>query len=63
MRAEDPDGLAVAAAAIRNKIGSYGRIPRENDRLFLDTYYTALRKRLEQDLLFGKRKADKHAVG
>lgn len=63
LRAEDPDGLAVAAAAIRNKIGSYGRIPRENDRLFLDTYYTALRKRLEQDLLFGKRKADKHAVG
>lgn len=62
LRAEDPDGLAVAAASIRQKIGETGRAGRrENDRVFLDSYYTALRQRLEQDLLFGKRKADKHA--
>ena len=59
LRSEDLQGMSAAAAAIRRKIGDRGR---ENDRLFLDAYYTALRQRLEQDLLFGKRKADKHAT-
>lgn len=59
LRADEPDQLTIAAAAIRRKIGAPDH---GNDREFLDAYYAALRTRLERELLFGKRQADKHAA-
>jgi hypothetical protein len=46
------------AKRIRAKIGwTEGRD--ETDRAFLDAYYTALRRKLEAGLLFGRRRKDK----
>jgi hypothetical protein len=48
---------ADVARRIRDKIGWTGHEP---DLEFLRAYYAALRRRLEQRLLFGRRKKDKH---
>jgi uncharacterized RDD family membrane protein YckC len=49
----------AVAEQIRAKIGWAKRL-NESDKEFLNAYYTSLRRRLEQRLLFGKRKLDKH---
>lgn len=50
---------AKVATRIRGKI-AWQRQPGESDRAFLEAYYAALRRRLEQRMLFGERKADKY---
>ncbi len=58
LRDNRPAALAEVAEAICRKIGwSSGR---GDERAFLDAYYTQLRARLETELRFGKRKADKY---
>jgi uncharacterized RDD family membrane protein YckC len=49
------------AARIRAKIG-WAPIDGETDLSFLEAYYAALRRRLEQRMLLGERKADKFDV-
>lgn len=49
---------AQVAARIRAKIG-WVSIAGETDLAFLEAYYAALRRRLEQRMLLGQRKADK----
>lgn len=49
------------AARIRTKIG-WKQQPGETDLAFLEAYYGALRRRLEQRMLLGERKADKFDV-
>jgi uncharacterized RDD family membrane protein YckC len=49
------------ADRIARKIG-WPRTPQEADRDFLSAYYAALRGRLEQKLLMGVRRRDKHDV-
>jgi uncharacterized RDD family membrane protein YckC len=46
------------AARIRHKIG-WERQPNESDIEFLEAFYAAMRRRLEQRMLFGDRKTDK----
>lgn len=57
-------GASVAAVAerIRGKIG-WARPPSESDWDFLDAYYAGLRRRLEQQMLLGKRRRDKFDRG
>lgn len=50
------------ANRIRTKIG-WIRSPDESDFEFLDAYYAALRRRLEQLMLQGRRRKDKHDRG
>jgi uncharacterized RDD family membrane protein YckC len=50
--------VAAVAERIRRKIGR-APDPGVSDGAFLDAYYVALRGRLEQRLLFGKRRKDK----
>ena len=50
-----------AAARIRAKIG-WAPIEGETDLSFLEAYYAALRRRLEQRMLLGERKAGKFDV-
>jgi hypothetical protein len=58
LRRRDRAALRTVAAAIRKKIG---RSEDEmTDAVFLEAYYAGLRGRLEQRLLFGKRRRDKH---
>jgi uncharacterized RDD family membrane protein YckC len=52
--------LAAVAGKIRAKIGWPGTEP---DEPFLQAFYAALRGRLEQRMLFGKRRETKHDVG
>lgn len=52
---------AQVAARIRTKIG-YAPQTGETDLAFLEAYYSALRGRLEQRMIFGERKADKFDV-
>ncbi len=52
---------AQVAARIRTKIGHAPQTG-ETDLAFLEAYYSALRGRLEQRMLFGERKADKFDV-
>lgn len=59
LRRGEETAIAAVAEQIRAKIGWTKRI-NENDKEFLNAYYTSLRRRLEQRLLFGKRKLDKH---
>ena len=54
--------MAAVAERIRRKIG-WTRGEDEADWAFLDAYYTALRRRLETRMLFGRRRRDKHDVG
>jgi uncharacterized RDD family membrane protein YckC len=58
LRQSTPEIKAQVAARIRAKIG-WTRIEFETDLAFLEAYYAALRRRLEQRMLLGDRKADK----
>jgi hypothetical protein len=53
--------MAAVAARIRAKIGWSGTDT--SDLEFLSAYYTALRRHLEQRMLFGRRKRDKFDLG
>jgi uncharacterized RDD family membrane protein YckC len=59
LRTSEPTAMAAVAEQIRLKIGWTARA-NEDDKEFLSAYYAALRRRLEQRLLFGVRKKDKH---
>lgn len=59
LRNAEPTAMAAVAERIRIKI-KWRKTGREIDSEFLSAYYAALRRRLEQRLLFGKRKRDKH---
>ena len=60
LRAKDDEAMAAVAERIRAKVGRAAK-PGEDDARFLSAYYAGLRKRLEERMLFGVRKADKHA--
>ena len=60
LRARDAEAVRAVAERIRARIGRAPR-PGEADAAFLDAYYAGLRRRLEERMLFGVRKADKHA--
>ena len=51
--------VAEVAGRIRKKIG-WTAAPDERDLDFLDAFYTAERRKLESDMLFGKRRLDKN---
>lgn len=53
--------LELVKDKIVRKIHWPERIPRASTRAFLEAFYEALRAHREQRMLFGKRKADKHA--
>jgi hypothetical protein len=59
LRDHDAEAMRLVAERIRIKI-DWRRPARELDSDFLRAYYAALRRRLEQKLLFGVRKRDKH---
>jgi len=59
LRQSDAAAVEAVAEQIRVKI-AWTKRPNESDQEFLGAYYAALRQRLEQRLLFGKRKRDKH---
>jgi uncharacterized RDD family membrane protein YckC len=59
LRQSDAAAMEAVAGQIRVKI-AWTKRPGESDQAFLGAYYAALRQRLEQRLLFGKRKRDKH---
>ncbi len=58
LRREDYASLVVVSQAIRRRIEWTGG---GDEMEFLRAYYTALCLRLERNMLFGKRRADKHA--
>lgn len=60
LRIGDRKTLAEVAQRIRAKIAWTGDA---HDRAFLQAYYAALRGRLEQRMLFGRRRADKFDQG
>ncbi len=51
--------LTLLAGTIARKIGYDGREPTSNPSAFLEAFYSAQRKHLEERLLFGRRKASK----
>jgi len=53
--------LAVVADRISHKLAWPHPVRRRDARAFLQAFYVALRGRLEQRMLFGKRKRDKHS--
>lgn len=57
LRTANAEAMATVADSIRVKIGAWDNVP---DAEFLAAYYEALRARLERNLLFGKRRLDKH---
>lgn len=59
LRVSEPNAMEAVAQQIRSKIGWTTRAY-ETDKDFLSAYYAALRRRLEQRLLLGVRKKDKH---
>lgn len=61
LRQSSQDVKAQVALRIREKIG-WAVQPGETDIAFLEAYYAALRRRLEQRMLLGDRKADKFDV-
>lgn len=61
LRQENRDTMRAVAERIARKIDWTPR-PGDTDREFLSAYYAALRGRLEQRLLMGKRRRDKHDV-
>ena len=61
LRQGDRKALRVVSERIMTKI-AWTRGPHETDRDFLTAYYAALRGRLEQKLLMGVRRRDKHDV-
>jgi len=58
LRQSTAEVKSQVAARIRTKI-NWLRIEGETDLAFLEAYYAALRRRLEQRMLLGERKADK----
>lgn len=58
LRDNRPDTMAQVAETICAKIGWTAE--RGDERAFLEAFYAQLRARLESDLRFGKRKANKH---
>jgi len=54
--------VVAVAERIRAKI-EWPRGPSESDWDFLDAYYAQLRRRLEQQMLLGRRRKDKHDRG
>lgn len=58
LRQSTQDVKAQVALRIRHKIG-WQPEPGETDTAFLEAYYAALRRRLEQRMLLGDRKTDK----
>ncbi|HVK77882.1 MAG TPA: RDD family protein, partial [Kofleriaceae bacterium] len=58
--AADPSAIATVAEKIRAKIEYPEKVAPSQDERFLRDFYAALRGHLEQRLLFGKRRADKH---
>lgn len=59
LREARPEALAAVHATICRKIGWD---PGAGDeRAFLEAFYAQLRAKLEGDMRFGKRKADKHS--
>ncbi len=60
LRQGNGDAMAAVAASIRTKIGAPADT---HDVDFLNAYYDALRRRLEKNMLFGKRREDKHQAG
>lgn len=61
LRQSTPEIKAQVATRIRTKI-SWTRTEAETDLAFLEAYYAALRRRLEQRILLGDRKTDKYDV-
>lgn len=61
LRTAEPAAMAAVADRIRTKI-KWNKPANEMDRDFLSAYYASLRRRLEQRLLFGVRKRDKHDI-
>lgn len=59
LRRKNGSVMRDVAARIRNRIG-WTPSAAENDFEFLDAYYKALRGRLEAEILFGRRQADKY---
>ena len=62
LRRRHIETIRGVADRIRVKIG-WMRGPDESDFDFLDAYYAALRRRLEQLMLLGRRRKDKHDRG
>jgi uncharacterized RDD family membrane protein YckC len=62
LRRRDAPTMAAVAQRIRVKIG-WPETPGEDAAAFLAAYYGALRRRLETQLLFGRRRRDKFDVG
>lgn len=61
LRQSTPEIKAQVATRIRTKI-SWTQAEGETDLAFLEAYYAALRRRLEQRILLGDRKTDKYDV-
>ncbi len=61
LRENRPEALVSVYEAICNKIG--WATGADDERAFLEAYYTQLRARLEGGMRFGLRKEDKHAGG
>lgn len=61
LRRQSAVTVQAVAERIRAKIG-WARGAEETDAVFLDAYYSALRRRLEGRLLMGRRRRDKHDV-
>lgn len=59
---ENERTLRAVAHRIARKIDWPDEVPPARTRAFLQQYYAALRLRLEQRMLFGRRKEDKHDV-
>ncbi len=62
LRQNATTSVTAVAERIRVKIG-WERAASESDWDFLDAYYAALRRRLEQQMLLGRRRKDKHDRG
>jgi hypothetical protein len=62
LRSNDRKTLAEVARRIRGKIAWVDEVG-VSDRAFLTGYYAALRGRLERQMLFGRRRADKFDAG
>lgn len=60
LRDYDPKTMQAVADAIRAKLG---RPLAETDEVFLNAYYRQAKAKMERDLLFGKRRANKYEVG
>lgn len=58
--AGDAGAVQAVAEKIRAKVHYAETVRPGDDERFLRDFYTALRAHLEQRLLFGKRRADKH---